>query len=317
MSHAATNWAIQQRGLPPATKLLLWYLADRHNPDFGCFPSQAQLARDAEMSRGSVNRHLDELEARGLIRRERRVDPRTRRQLPTRYFLAFEPGFALPEAADAEPEPYPDPGFGQGTDEEHEAEPCLKYEHGPGASRVSNPANSVSHSCETLTSKRTGNIGGGGGARARTQAREGDPPVAPRDPHPPAAQDPPPPAAQDPPSAAPDRTLREKLLEAMGCDPVSGLTGPAGRRIGTPADMAHVRRWLDLPGMDEATVLAEVARIMAGKPDGPPSSFRYFDRAMERLSGALSAPPLSPQAPLIRGAPQPPQPDIAAILARL
>ncbi len=39
MSHRATNWAIQQRGLPPAAKLVLWHLCDRHNPDFGCFPS--------------------------------------------------------------------------------------------------------------------------------------------------------------------------------------------------------------------------------------------------------------------------------------
>ena len=44
MSHAATNWAIQQRGLKPTTKIVLWHLCDRFNPDFGCFPSQEQLA---------------------------------------------------------------------------------------------------------------------------------------------------------------------------------------------------------------------------------------------------------------------------------
>ena len=49
MSHAATNWAIQQRGLKPATKIVLWHLCDRHNPDFGCFPTQVRLAEDAEM----------------------------------------------------------------------------------------------------------------------------------------------------------------------------------------------------------------------------------------------------------------------------
>ena len=48
MSHAATNWAIQQRGLKPATKIVLWHLCDRHNPDFGCFPTQARLAEDYE-----------------------------------------------------------------------------------------------------------------------------------------------------------------------------------------------------------------------------------------------------------------------------
>ena len=41
MSHKATVWAIQQRGLKPATKIVLWFLCDRHNPDFGCFPTQA------------------------------------------------------------------------------------------------------------------------------------------------------------------------------------------------------------------------------------------------------------------------------------
>jgi hypothetical protein len=39
MSHEATNWAIQQRGLKPTTTIVLWHLCDRHNPDFGCFPS--------------------------------------------------------------------------------------------------------------------------------------------------------------------------------------------------------------------------------------------------------------------------------------
>ncbi|SEG14890.1 hypothetical protein SAMN05421751_11282 [Jhaorihella thermophila] len=45
MSHYATTWAIRQRGLKPATKLVLWYLADRHNPDYGCFPSQEWTCR--------------------------------------------------------------------------------------------------------------------------------------------------------------------------------------------------------------------------------------------------------------------------------
>ena len=39
MSHEATNWAIKQRGLKPTTKIVLWHLCDRFNPDYGCFPS--------------------------------------------------------------------------------------------------------------------------------------------------------------------------------------------------------------------------------------------------------------------------------------
>ncbi len=92
MSHRATNWAIQQRGLPPATKLVLWHLCDRHNPDYGCFPSQDQLAADVEISRASLNTHLDRLERAGLIRRERRLDD-SHRQKSTRYFLGFEADF--------------------------------------------------------------------------------------------------------------------------------------------------------------------------------------------------------------------------------
>ena len=42
MSHKATVWAIQQRGLKPATKIVLWFLCDRHNPDFGCFPTRGK-----------------------------------------------------------------------------------------------------------------------------------------------------------------------------------------------------------------------------------------------------------------------------------
>lgn len=93
MSHAGTNWAIQQRGLRPIAKLLLWHLADCHNPTQGCFPAQEYLADRCEISRSSVNRTLDELEAAGLIRREKRVHADTKRQMPTRYFLAFEEGF--------------------------------------------------------------------------------------------------------------------------------------------------------------------------------------------------------------------------------
>jgi len=93
MSHAATNWAIQQRGLKPATKIVLWHLCDRHNPDFGCFPTQARLAEDAEMSISALNEHLATLEDLGLIHRIRAHDPHNHRRLPTRYILGFEQGF--------------------------------------------------------------------------------------------------------------------------------------------------------------------------------------------------------------------------------
>lgn len=90
MSIEAVHWALSQKGLHPATKLLLIHLADRHNPDLGCFPSQNRLAADAECSRATVNRHLYILEEMKLIKRVRRPCKKTGKRLATQYFLAFE-----------------------------------------------------------------------------------------------------------------------------------------------------------------------------------------------------------------------------------
>ena len=89
MSHEATTWAFRQRGLTPSQFRVLVQLADRHNPDYGCFPSQENLARDCEVSRATVNRCLDELEALGMIFREAVKDAQGR-QKNTRYTFAFE-----------------------------------------------------------------------------------------------------------------------------------------------------------------------------------------------------------------------------------
>ena len=68
MSHQATNWAFRQRNLKPATKIVLLNLADRHNPDFGCFPSLNRLMDDCEMSKPTLIKHLHELQLLGLIK---------------------------------------------------------------------------------------------------------------------------------------------------------------------------------------------------------------------------------------------------------
>jgi len=116
MSHKATVWAIQQRGLKPATKIVLWFLCDRHNPDFGCFPTQARLADDAEMSISALNDHLAKLEDLRLIHRVRVHDPRTHKRQATRYILGFEEGFPH--------EPTPETGHGFcGTEEDQHADP--------------------------------------------------------------------------------------------------------------------------------------------------------------------------------------------------
>lgn len=99
------------------------------------------------------------------------------------------------------------------------------------------------------------------------------------------------------------QTFRERLLEAIGADPITGLTGPAGRLIGTQADMAEAKRWLELPGLTEDVIVEEVRSIANKRRSGKlPGTFRYFTDAMQRLSGALTAPALLPEAPSTHGA---------------
>ncbi|VDS07560.1 hypothetical protein PARHAE_00737 [Paracoccus haematequi] len=85
-------------------------------------------------------------------------------------------------------------------------------------------------------------------------------------------------------------SVRERILIAMGLG-ADGVVGPS-KFIGTPSDVAEANRWLAMPGMSIEAVEAEIASIMRGKTDGPPSRFSYFTNAMTRLSAALSAPPL-------------------------
>lgn len=131
MSHDATNWAIKQRGIKPALKVVLWNLCDRYHPDNGCFPSQETLAEDCEVPRSTLNTYLSELEGLGLILREQRRDKGSKRQQRTRYFFPFEPDFAAKKAEK------PSPETGLGSDE---AESRNQGEPSPeiGESRVQN-----------------------------------------------------------------------------------------------------------------------------------------------------------------------------------
>ena len=90
------------------------------------------------------------------------------------------------------------------------------------------------------------------------------------------------------------KTDREKILTAIGVDPVSGLTGHGGRMIGTRADMQRVTRWseLGLTIEDQCAVIREVMAKRNGQ--GPPNGFKFFDKPMERLAGEKLAPQLEP-----------------------
>lgn len=272
MSHAATNWAIQQRGLKPTTKILLWHLCDRFNPDFGCFPSQEQLADDCEISRSTLNEHLALLETAGLIRRVQRLNPGNKRQMPTRYILAFEPGFAqdrptpcpktghgsaaqdgLPFATPknaAEIEALladnliPCPKTGRGAVSDFDPEPCPKK----APSRVRNPDSNLVREPVSKPVKEEE------GASARHGLDEG---------------------------------LFRSLLTALGFDPDGPL--PGWWQGWPPRE--HVRRWQTDLGLSEAEILevAEASRQEHPEPpDGPKALDRVMQRAAQRKADAAS-----------------------------
>ena len=273
MSHDATNWAIKQRGLKPTTKIVLWHLCDRFNPDFGCFPSQARLAHDCEISRATLNRHLDRLEARKLIRRIRVIDPKTGQQRPTRYLLGCEPGFtprgpgqierdpANPFEAGGVEIPCPDLRHGPLAEKSHidnglssktDPNPCLVSEHGSVSQFAANPClkndDSRVSNCDTNLVREP--LSKPVKEEEDAQARDSDF----------------------------DRFFAE-LLGALGF--AANATLPAWWQ-GWPA-RTHVRRWIDDFGLSEIRIIevaAETRRDHPNPPDGP----KALDRAMERAA---------------------------------
>ena len=264
MSHAATNWAIQQRGLKPTTKIVLWHLCDRFNPDFGCFPSQEQLAHDCEISRSTLNEHLVMLEASGLIRRVQRLNPGNKRQMPTRYILAFEPGFSQDRAV-----PCPDTGHGYddahasvaqswkntGNSEDRSVDrdiPCPKsglgavsdFEPAPcpenAHSRVRNPDSNPVR--EPLSKP----------VKEEEDARAGD---------------------------GVDDGFFGSLLSALGFEPDSPL--PGWWQGWPPRE--HIQRWRTDLGLTGAEIL-EVATASRQEHPEPPDGPKALDRIMQRAA---------------------------------
>ncbi|MFV1728638.1 helix-turn-helix domain-containing protein [Phaeobacter sp. JH20_02] len=152
MSHKAVSWALEQRHLKPGPWVVLIQLADRHNKDtLQCDPDQNLIAADCNMSRATVNRHLEDLETCGLIRRVPRVNPRTNKALSTFYILGLN--FDNPpvvEHAVSQNETRKGVGKKENKSEGHvskcDTEPCLKNDD----SRVSKNAISESQ-IETQT----------------------------------------------------------------------------------------------------------------------------------------------------------------------
>ena len=254
MSHAATNWAIQQRGLKPATKIVLWFLCDRHNPDFGCFPTQARLADDAEMSISALNEHLAKLQELRLIHRVRAQDPHTHKRLATRYILGFEDGFP--------PEPTPETGDGiAGTDEEHGRDPTPESGHGAisGFPAKPSPDFAQSHLRNPEINLVREPLSKPVKEEEDAQARDSDF----------------------------DRFFAE-LLTALGF--AANATLPAWWQ-GWPARL-HIRRWRDDLGMSEDRILKTATESRSdhpNPPDGPKALDRFMERAAQREAQTAAA----------------------------
>jgi hypothetical protein len=283
MSHKATNWAIQQRGLKPATKIVLWFLCDRHNPDFGCFPTQARLADDAEMSVSALNDHLARLEELRLIHRVRTHDPRTHKRQATRYILGFEDGFPQ------EPTPETADGF-DGTDAEQNDDPTPESGDGAisGFSAKPSPDFAQSH----LRNPETNLV--------REPLRE--------------------PVKEEEDAAAREAEFDlffAELLQALGFAANAAL--PAWWQ-GWPAQ-THVRRWIDDLGLTNNRIL-EVARETRANhpnpPDGPKALDRFIERAAQRDAQAAIAAVKGTKAKRRRkadAAPPPSEDELAAFYA--
>ncbi len=268
MSHAATNWAIQQRGLKPTTKIVLWHLCDRFNPDFGCFPSQEQLAHDCEISRSTLNDHLTLLESAGLIRRVQRLNPGTKRQMPTRYILAFEPGFAQDRAV-----PGPETGHGfdaTQTGEAEDSEITAISEDQP----VDNP-----HPCPKYTHRAVSDFAHDPcPENADSRVRNPDSNLV-----------------REPVKEEEDAQAREivgeeffgSLLVALGFDQDGTL--PGWWQGWPPRE--HVRRWQTDLGLTDADII-EAAKASRQEhpepPDGPKGLDRIMQRAAQRKADAKS-----------------------------
>lgn len=86
MSHQATNWAAELRGIPPMAKLVLLRLADRADESGICYPSQRLLAAECCITERTVRNATTDLISRGLITIH---TPSTPRGDTTRYRLTF------------------------------------------------------------------------------------------------------------------------------------------------------------------------------------------------------------------------------------
>ncbi len=86
-----TARAMQVKGLRPATKIVLYWLADHFNGETGrCFPSIKRLSTLAEMSERSVRSQIDVLQAMKLVEIKKSYRP-DGQQTSNNYILYLPP----------------------------------------------------------------------------------------------------------------------------------------------------------------------------------------------------------------------------------
>lgn len=95
-----------------------------------------------------------------------------------------------------------------------------------------------------------------------------------------------------------DQTTRERLLSAIGADPISGMMGPNGAMLGRQSDMQTASGWADL-GLtidQQCRIIGErMANARAKAPHFVPRSFAYFTGAMQDAVSARSTAGAAPR----------------------
>jgi hypothetical protein len=194
------------------------------------------------------------------------IDPVTKRQMPTRYILAFEPGFTPHE-----PDPCPETGHGGTGPAETFAEtegsagetspapePCPEIGHGVDSGAVSDFAP------DPCPENRPSRVRNPDTNPVREPLRE---PVKEEE------------GAQAREAISED--FFEELLSALGLDPAA----LPGWWQGWPP-REHVRRWRDELGLDEDAILAVAQASRRDHPE-PPDGPKALDRAMQRSARRL------------------------------
>ena len=269
---------VQTRRVPggaSAKAVMMLMAASASDDGSGVWTSKTNMAADLQMNRRTVQRLVNDLQDRGLVRQT--GQRKCRNGFTVEYQIDLEavenlPSTRTPESAEnaridgrcqtARGTTSRDPG----TTSTGGVRPPVAQDPPTGGVRpphggVSDPPNRPRTIHEP--------VGGGGDARGR--ARDADPEDETRDG-----------APEPPPSPSP----RETILEAMGHDP-SGVTA-SGRIVGDSGDMLELGRWQRDLGLTLDEIIAVVRDVIATKHDGPPVTFRYFRAAMQRYAAEKS-----------------------------